>query len=330
MRASSQNQKQRGAALLTTLMATGALAVLAVSASQNVALSLFTARLGQDRAQAEWHVRAAEDFAAGLIERRIAAGVSGPDGLDRLVAFPIDGGRIEASLSDAANCFNLNALAAPVREADDEDAGPAFDAERGFAQLLQALGVGASAAQGLAAATADYLDADAAPRPYGAETAAYAARRPPHAPAQGPIADISELLAVEGFDAGLYRAVAPFVCAHDTTDPAVLNLNTLRPDQAALLFPLVSGQVPVEALAGLIAERPADGFSDPGAFWAAPALQAIAPEARFEALTAVSGGWFALSGRVVYRDQSLSHRALFAIDGDSKARIVSRSVGDIL
>ena len=323
-------RSERGAALLTTLVATSALAVLAIGASQSVSTALFAAELGQDRAQAEWYVRGAEDYAAVLVEQRVRAQARTRVGLDQLNVFPIDYGRMEVSVRDAANCFNVNALDRRGFEDDETEAGADYDPQAHLTDLFRGLGINGQAAVALSASIADYVDPDASPRPFGAEAQVYLARRTPHLPAQGPIADLTELLAIDGVDVSTYRAIEPFLCAHDGREPSRININTLRPDQAPLLYALVSGEVDVSALARVIAERPDNGYRTTTAFWANDALQAVAPEARLEALTDTTSRQYLLVGRIAYQDISLPFRSLLVVNQADEARIVSRSVGAVL
>lgn len=82
---------------------------------------------------------------------------------------------------------------------------------RQLAALSGAVGLSPASATTLAARVLDWRDADAARRPYGAETETYAGLRPPSRPKNAPFERVEELRQVYGVTPALYARLAPHV-----------------------------------------------------------------------------------------------------------------------
>lgn len=81
-------------------------------------------------------------------------------------------------------------------------------------RIVAAAGAGAAQAHAIAAAIADYRDADSSALPDGAEEADYAALRLPYGPKNAPFDAIDELLQVPGVTPALYADLAPVLTVH--------------------------------------------------------------------------------------------------------------------
>lgn len=84
--------------------------------------------------------------------------------------------------------------------------------------------------------------------------------------------DVSELRLLAGMDAALYQRLLPFVCVQPD-DALQVNVNTLRPSQAALLVALFPGDLTLQEAQQLLHNRPRTGWSSVAAFLAQPTLQ---------------------------------------------------------
>lgn len=87
-----------------------------------------------------------------------------------------------------------------------------------------------------------------------------------------PMQDVSELRLLAGMDAALYQRLLPFVCVQPD-DALQVNVNTLRPSQAALLVALFPGDLTLQEAQQLLHNRPRTGWSSVAAFLAQPTLQ---------------------------------------------------------
>lgn len=273
MRRGSGNRE--GMALLTVLLLVAVMSVVAVAVLDDVRFSVRRATNAETQAQAQWYASGAEALARGQVARLLAAGPARtplqPEWNGRRLDFPIENGSIGAVITDGQACFNLNSLVEGVGE--DLLARPLGTAQ--FLALGRAVGAPDSRMRAVADALTDWLDADGVSRPLGAEDGAYAGLTRPYRTGGVMLAEVSELRAVKGVDADLYRRLRPWVCALPTSRPSPLNVNTLTPEQAPLLTMLTGGALNRETARAVIARRPRGGWPDAAAFWAQPALATV-------------------------------------------------------
>jgi general secretion pathway protein K len=314
---------ERGAALLTVLLLVAVIAVMAATALERLRLSTRLAGNAVALDQARGYAYAAETLATTRVTAllsqakdrvALASQWSGkPFGL------PVPGGSATARVSDGGNCFNLNSLV--LRNPDGTFAANPATIEQ-FARLARLVRV--PDGEAIAAAAADWIDSDDVALPNGAEDSAYDGYRT----ANTLMADPSELRAVRGVTAEVYRALRPWLCTLPLPDRAVININTLAPEQAPLLAMLLPDTVGVEQARGLLLRRPPLGYSSTDPFWnqlsmaggATPAMDA-------KAQTGVKTTWFDLVIDVSSGDAELHERALI----DARAlpvRLVARQWGD--
>ena len=182
--------------------------------------------------------------------------------------FTLDDGEIRATIRDGHACFNLNAIDHRADEAGD---GTPYPTDV-FVRLLALLGEPPLRASQIAAALGDWTDSDGQPRLNGAEDEVYMAQTPGYLAANQPMQDVSELRLLAGMDAALYQRLLPFVCVQPD-DALQVNVNTLRPSQAALLVALFPGDLTLQEAQQLLHNRPRTGWSSVAAFLAQPTLQ---------------------------------------------------------
>lgn len=212
-------RRPRGVALLVALLAL-LLATLMVTAL------LREGEMRQARVRDQWRAEQAWQLHAGAESwaRRVLPNASPGDprlGMPAAVA----GARVQARLRDLGDCFNVNALA-PRGHTD-----PAMLAR--LERLLALLQLPVA----LAAQAADYVDADDATLPGGAERGANATARPPFAPANRALADPGELQRLPAMTPAYWEALAPWLCALPADHR--MNLNIARPELWRLLDPRI-------------------------------------------------------------------------------------------
>ena len=273
MRPGSDNRE--GMALLTVLLLVAVMSVVAVAVLDDVRFSVRRATNAETQAQAQWYASGAEALARRQVARLMAADPARtplePAWNGRRLGFPIENGSISAVVTDGQGCFNLNSLVEGV----GEDLMARSLGRTQFLALGRAVGAPDSRMRAVADALTDWLDADGVSRPMGAEDGAYAGLATPYRTGGVMLAEVSELRAVKGVDADLYRRLRPWVCALPTSRLSPLNVNTLTPEQAPLLMMLTDNALGPESARAVIARRPRDGWSDAAAFWAQPALAAV-------------------------------------------------------
>ena len=267
--------KREGMALLTVLLLVAVMSVVAVAVLDDVRFSVRRATNAETQAQAQWYASGAEALARRQVAGLITAGPSRtplePEWNGRRLSFPIEAGSISAVVTDGQACFNLNSLVEGFGE--DLLARPLGTAQ--FLALGRAVGAPDSRMRAVADALTDWLDADGNARPLGAEDGAYAGLATPYRTGGVMLAEVSELRAVKGVDADLYRRLRPFVCALPTSQLSPLNVNTLTPEQAPLLMMLSDNALGPDSARAVIARRPRAGWADAAAFWAEPAMAGV-------------------------------------------------------
>ena len=318
---SRSRREREGMALLTVLLLVAVMSVVAVAILDDVRFSVRRATNVETQSQAQWYAAGAETLARGQITRLLAAGPSrtplDPEWNGRTLS-PIDGGTITATVTDGQACFNLNSLVLGVGE--DLTARPLGAAQ--FRALGRAVGAPDSRLQAIADALTDWLDADTTPLPLGAEDGAYAGLARPYRTGGVLLAEVSELRAVKGVDADTYRRLRPYVCALPTSRLSPLNVNTLTPEQAPLLTMLTGGALPPQRARAVIAARPRDGWPDPAAFWAQPALATLPIEAEARDQITVLTRFFDLRVDVELGGSHAVRTALLEAGSDGRVRTV--------
>ncbi|MFM9938948.1 MAG: general secretion pathway protein GspK [Hyphomicrobiaceae bacterium] len=202
---------ERGFSLLLALWALSLLAFLAITISQSSGRHARHVRLAQDLARAE----AAANAGVSLAILDLMAGRE--DGSWRR-RFPPGG------LPHACQLEDTITLAIAV----EDDAGKVdlnAASERLLTTLLAGTGIDLARARRLAAAIADYRDADDVRRPDGAEANDYRDAGLARPPKNAPFEAVDELHLVLGFSREDVAAVGPHVTVHAGTtglDPAVM------------------------------------------------------------------------------------------------------------
>ncbi|WP_164844082.1 type II secretion system minor pseudopilin GspK [Croceicoccus ponticola] len=320
-------KRERGAALLSVLLLVAVMAVIAAVMLERLNLATRLAANSQAMAQARLYALSAENIVAARLGALVAVDRSrtvDPGGLlGSETPLPLSRGIVTVTITDRGNCFDVNSLVVGEGERTRLNLA-ALDQMR---RLMDALQVPMDRAVIISDSIADWVDADQDPQVNGAEDNYYASLPIPYRTAGRRIVDLSELRAVRGMDEPIYRRLSPWLCAVPGGERTVINLNTLRSDQAPLVAALMPGTLSVQQVASLIESRPANGWSTLN--------QAIAPLAAMGApigpaqlrQLGVSSRWF--EARIVVRVDSvvLEERAL--IDAQLEpARIVARSWGE--
>ncbi|QIB66416.1 type II secretion system minor pseudopilin GspK [Kineobactrum salinum] len=333
---------QRGAALVVALLVFGLSTALIVAMKSEFTLfyqrgtNLFLAEQGHA------YLRGAEELAALALVMDYDADQSREQPRDDLSEFwarqatpyPLEeGGWLSGSLQDLQGRFNLNAL---VDQGPQETGGAsgaqAFTASQAqFIRLLQALGEPAVSLQEAIQIThsiGDWLDADTAPRPFGAEDDHYFSLSPAYRAANRPMASVSELRAVANISPQLYRALQPLVTVWPQT-PAGLNIHTA----AAPLLRSLNGDDELAPLDGFAAQslleqqRSDGGFESIDALLAGPAF-ADQPTEGLRSVLSERSSWFLLSAEVEVAGRNMRLYSVLQRD-QRRVRAVARASGSL-
>ncbi|MGD2131800.1 MAG: type II secretion system minor pseudopilin GspK [Maricaulaceae bacterium] len=322
---------ERGAALLVVLLLVSVMSITALGVAETVAYGARRSANVAARDQAAWYLLGAEELARSTIRRTFelddeVTTLSQPWAVGP-IQFDVESGLIEAELRDASNCFNLNSLA-QRRDGGGYDVNE--QAVQTLRHLLAALDVDPGAAARLANGAADWVDADERARNQGAEDYDYAFADPPYRTANGLFAEVDELRAISGVSEGVFRRVRPYLCARGDAEPARLNVNTLKSEDAPLLTALFEGRLSVDDAQDIIAERPDNGWRNADAFWVLEDVVILAVDESVRSQIGVAATHFELHARVQYLQAFAEAHTLFGVDAGGEARLIRRRMGTLL
>jgi general secretion pathway protein K len=259
-------QGEGGVALITVLLVVVIATLLAAGMirGQYMALQHAGGLFNQD--QAWLYTQGAEDFVKDLLhedfkeDQRSGKQVDHPGETwaQPFPPFPVDGGMINARVTDMQARFNVNRLW--------HDNAPDNNAADIFQRLLKNLDL----PETLGPALTDWIDSDNDPTGSdGAEDDFYTRQERPYRTGNHALADISELSLVKGFTPEVLARLRPYVCALPAT--ALLNVNTADPLLLAALSPTLSARTASE----LSTQRPAKGYASVDEFMQQPVFNGL-------------------------------------------------------
>ena len=300
---------ETGVALLTVLLLVAVMAAVSTAILDDIRFGVRRVENARNVGQAQWYALGAESLAQARIRRLFETDPNRtPDPAQwngRAFEFPTDdGGMIRATISDGGACFNLNSV---VEGRGDLYMRRELGIEQ-FEALLTALNIGR--AQALAETLADWIDTDSFREAQGSEDEAYASGAEAYRTGGTLLSEVSELRAVNGFDAATYQRIRPYVCALPTSDLSALNLNTIPLERPELITMLTSGAVQPAAARRALAARPPGGWNEAADFWLSPVMRAVAPTDAMLDQTRLVTRFFTLTAEV---DQTGSEVVLTAL-----------------
>lgn len=316
---------QRGAALAIVLLLVATLTFILLSIS--TLMSGGVRRAGAERIRTEllWRAVTAERLAEGILkeaqEQKALRNASGEGGLfTRQLTLPVDGGEAMMRFADASRCFNVNSLVT------SDDGAYAENAEAGaeLAELLKSLGVGDGEAAKFVSVLTDWLDSDVSQGVQGAEDGFYTALPTPFRTGGGPIASVSELRAMEGVNAALYRQISPYLCTGKVGALAKVNVNALEERHAPVIAAMTKGAWALPDIRAQINAKPPGGWPETVNFWAPYAAAGREPPADRVTL---APEW--VEARVVlsFGGRDMEETMMFSLSEGSAPRLAFRVFG---
>ncbi|NOX08836.1 MAG: type II secretion system minor pseudopilin GspK [Gammaproteobacteria bacterium] len=264
--------KQRGVALVITMLVTAMAAIAAVSmvSSQQMDIHRTSNMVAMD--QAYTYAQGIEEWARIILLRDQRDG--NKDHLNEFWAsslppLPVDGGYVIGAIRDLNGCFNLNNIVSGKK--------PVALIVQRLQRLFSYLGVDPQ----LTDALIDWIDVDIEVRfPTGAEDDYYLSLDRPYRSANRALVSISELRLVKGFSRKVMNKISRYVCVlpvDKTNINSNININTANPMVLRSLFEGVT-EGDVEAL---LEARTEEGFESVEAFLQNDALagrEGLSPE----------------------------------------------------
>lgn len=258
-------RKQKGVALLVVLILLVMMSALAAKISQQFCRNLQKTHYQVSQQQLRWAIQAQEK----VVKDRLQADASGeskalsPDGdWHQPLETRGENYTVVGQVEDAQDCFNVNNLLAVENVAQGQNA-PAVPEkprrEQIVEQLLTESGLSQTNAEEVYLQLVDYLDGDTTTAKEGAETDAWAGAVPARQPANQMMRTVAEITLLPAFPAAAYPKVSKLLCALPDAASKV-DVNTLKPEQAALLAALFPGKLNEDDAVRLIESRPETGW----------------------------------------------------------------------
>ncbi|GAB6263423.1 type II secretion system minor pseudopilin GspK [Photobacterium sp. 53610] len=321
--------KQRGVALIVVLLLLAMMTLLAVQMTDRLQLNFYRVENQVFNQQAYWYSQGMEQLAKVAIEQSLSD--SDTVNLSQVWAtegqsYPLDNGEVKGNIYDRQACFNLNALSG---QAPEQDRTKKPFRVRFLQALLEESGSESYEAEVAADSVWEYVDPDETVySAYGAGDSSYEGFSPPYLPPRNLMADVTELRAVNGVSAKMFQQARPFLCALPTTE-LLINVNTIKATQAALLVGVFSPELSLDDARQLIENRPYDGWQDVEAFLADGAISRLTKTVRDQAkpYLAVKSDYFELDAEVKVDRARLRILALLKRDGENKVTVVRRRYG---
>ena len=326
MRHSMQFTANRGVALIIVLLIVALVSILATEMGSRLQLQVKRVSNIKDSNQAYWYAMGAEQFAQKAIRELLEQ----DDGIISLeqpwnqeFAYPVEGGGIEAQLSDAQSCFNLNAL----RHSNPEDA-ESKEMLTAFKSLLSEADIGMNdyEADQLKDSLADWLDDDSNLRDYGAEDADYESLVNPYLAANTFMANKSELRLINGVKPSWLKKLMPLVCVLPANNQLRLNVNTIEEDKVAVLAAATG--LSASAAGNIVSNRDNDGYDKVESFLAEPEISALNLNDTRKKWFTVKTEHFILHTKTRYNNATFRMTSLFKV-ADDKVSVIRREFGGI-
>ncbi|WP_346807941.1 type II secretion system minor pseudopilin GspK [Enterobacter chuandaensis] len=259
--------KQKGVALLVVLILLVMMSALAAKISQQFCRNLQKTHYQVSQQQLRWAMLAQEK----VVKDRLQTDASGeskplnPEG-DWQQPLETQGEdyTVVSQVEDAQDCFNVNNLLAAEKVTQGQNAPAVPEKPRNeqiVEQILTESGLSHTTAEEVYQQLVDYLDGDTTTAKEGAESDAWAGVVPARQPANQMMRAIAEIRQLPAFPAAAYPKVSKLLCALPDSASKV-DVNTLKPEQAALLAALFPGKITEDDALRLIDSRPETGWEN--------------------------------------------------------------------
>lgn len=325
-------RRQKGVALLVVLLLLTLMMLVASGMSGRLQLELQRTRNLVRQDEGRWYALGGEALAGKVLLQDLRDQPQKVD-LSQYWAsegqrFPLRDGELRGRLRDAQACFNLNAIASSDASGTPAEEGALPYPAAVFKHLLQNLEVEEFSAASITDALRDWVDADSLlVSSLGAEDAYYEGLPLPYLPANELLLDESEIRALRGVDAALYRRLRPLICALPNTK-LLVNINTLGREQAPLLAALFRDGLSVEQAQSLLDARPREGWNSIEEFLAQDELSGTGlVDDAVKKLLVVNSQYFESRVLVLLDQSQFRLTSLFQRQTNNQLRVIRRQYG---
>ncbi|EMJ6428101.1 type II secretion system minor pseudopilin GspK [Enterobacter hormaechei] len=264
-------RQQQGVALLVVLILLVMMSALAAKISQQFCRNLQKTHYQVSQQQLRWAMQAQEKVVKDRLQTD-ASGESKPLALDGDWHQPLETQgedyTVLSQVEDAQDCFNVNNLLTADIAPQGQSAPAVAETPRKariVEQLLTESGLSPGTAEAVYFQLVDYLDGDSTTAKEGAESDAWAGVVPARQPANQMMRSIAEIKLLPAFPVTAYPKVSKLLCALPDAASKV-DVNTLQPEQAAVLAAMFPGKLTPDDAVRLLDSRPESGWENMEAF----------------------------------------------------------------
>ncbi len=324
-------KKQRGVALIVVLLIVAVIAMIATNINGRNQISVRrTINLAQYD-QAYWYAISSEELAKKVLAQDLDDSDNGEIHLQQYwaqtdVVFPAEYGEIGGNITDLQSCFNINALSMKSTEVENGQPKLPLPA-RQFKGLLVALGMDDFSAEQLTHTLKDYIDEDTTASTYGAEDAEYESRSVAYRAANTLMSHRSELRAVFGFNQEIYNKLAPYICVIPGYDRQVLNVNTIKVENAALLAGMFDNKISVGEAESIINQRPNGGYDSIDDFWNNGSISSLKSESNLSSSFGIKSKYFLLEATTKVDSATFRLDSVLRASSKSNIEVLTRQYG---
>ena len=257
---------------------------------------------------------------------------------------PLDDSVISGTVYDEQACFNINSLTnnqsidinnEQIRKESDYRLLTGNYPAVVFKSLLTIAGADDNTADTIVASAIDWIDPDSDMKSsVGAEDQYYSSIPSPHMVAQGFFYDKSELRAVRGMTADLYRRIENQICALPTSELRI-SMNTLTAKKAPLLSALFLGDMDLQTAVNVIEkERPEFGWDTVDGVLVSNTISDYASnirglKRRLSKVLVTNSNYFVANVKVAFGEHEFAFRTRFYRNSDTGLVVYQRLRGEL-
>lgn len=329
--------KQQGAALLIVLFIVALAATIAADMTLNLMVQVQKSTNIQQHQQSKWYAYGAEELARKVlveVKKEKADVVHlGQIWAQEPEPYPVDNGYLKLGMQDLHACLNLNALAETKSTTSNNNNAQttnsrqkAHEALLFLLQNIEELG-NEESEETLADSVYDWIDKDSITTRSGAEEDDYMSLSTPYLAANTLLSSVSELRVIKGFNPLVLEKLLPYVCVIPGYTELLINVNTIKSEQALLL----SAIVPNLSLSGaeaVIAARPENGFEKVADFEAELTKNGAQNVNTVLTLFSVNSEHFQLVAQAFFNERRFSMTSILEVK-DSQVTVLARKFGGV-
>ncbi|MFW8591162.1 type II secretion system minor pseudopilin GspK [Glaciecola sp. 2405UD65-10] len=321
--------RQKGVALIVVMLIVALISVLAVEMSGRLQVNIARTSNVKANNQAFWYAMGAEQYAMSALQTLQSTSddninLSQPWTQD--FAFPVEGGSIEAKLTDLQACLNVNAInSEPIVNSSASSASSL--SQQAFLRFIENYIEDSYEAETIRDSLIDWVDEDDIPSSLGAEDSDYESLPMPYLAANTTMSSLSEVRLVNGIEA-IFQSqesnkILEALCVLPELNIKV-NVNTITQDNAVVLSALLGQTLDVGQ--DIISSRPEDGFAEIEDFLKVPEVEASQLTADQLVWFEVTTEYFKLNTRAKFNGTQFRMSTIFKLE-DETVSVISREFG---